>query len=274
MTFRQAPASVYVNGLSLASLGFVLDEASGPADGLERTDQTVELPQGVGSFLGTAQGRVAPRTLVIAGSLLATTQSTLDDAQDAIKAACGAGLVEVRLVTRDVVYRGRLVGLSIARTAPQLRTTNPAARCTLRFLCHDPFAYDRTPNVIGFGSTRVAIPLGTAPSRGRSWWSAIITIAGAATDPTLTYSDAAGNALGTMAFTFDPTVADAIEIDVGRSLVTRIQSGVRDNGLPYLTAGYTFPALDPADGDYATSQWPGLAVSSGSASIRYFRAFA
>jgi hypothetical protein len=41
-----------------------------------------------------------------------------------------------------------------------------------------------------------------------------------------------------------------------------------------LTAGYGVPRLDPADGDYASSLFPGLAVSSGTGIIRYYRAWA
>lgn len=273
MTFA-APSSVYLNGVDFAALGFVLDDVAGAFDGVERTDALVELPQGAGSLLPSLPGRIAPRTLTLSGTLPAATATALETAKDAVKAACGDGLVEVRLVTRDIVYRGRLQGLSAVHTAPQLRTANAAARVALRFLCPDPFGYDRSPQIVGFGSTPVAMPLGTAPSVGRGNESAIITIAGAASTPTLTEYDAAGNALGTMVFSgWSPTASDAIEVDLGRGLVTRITSGVRTNGMADLTAGYRFPQLDPAEGDYAAGAFPQLAVSSGSGSIRYYRSW-
>lgn len=270
-----APSMVYLNGVDVAALGFVLDEVGGAFDGVDRADALLEFPQGTGALLSDLPGRIATRTVTLGGTLAATTSTALDTAKDALKALCGAGLVEIRLISKDVVYRGRLAGISVAHTAPQFRTANTAARVTLRFVCPDPYGWDRTAQLVGFGATRVAIPLGTAPSVGRSWWSAIITIAGAATTPTLTESDAAGNTLRQMVFSgWSPTVADAIEIDCGRGLVTRITAGVRSNGMADLTAGYAFPRLDPADGDYTTSAWPGLAVSSGLASIRYYRAWA
>lgn len=270
-----APPALYVNGVDVAALGFVLEEIDGGFDGLERTDPLLELPQGVGALLSDLPGRVAPRTVTLVGTLAAQTSTALETAKDSLKALCGAGLVELRLVSRDVILRGRLAGLQLVHTGPQLRSANVAARATLRFLCPEPFAWDRTAQLVGFGTARVALPLGTAPSVGRSWWSAIITIAGAATTPTLTESDAAGNALRTMIFSgWSPTAADAIEIDCGRGLVTRITSGVRTNGMADLTAGYAFPRLDPADGDYASSLFPGLAVSSGTGIIRYYRAWA
>lgn len=273
MTFLTAPA-LYLNGVDTAGLGFVLDDIVGAFDGLERTDALLEVPQGLGSLLPDLPGRVAPRTVTLSGTLPAETSTELETAKDALKSLCGSGLVEIRLVARDVVLRGRLAGLTVSHTGPQLRTANAAARCALRFVCADPLAWDRSASLVGFSSSRVAIPLGTGPSAGRSWWSAIITIAGAATTPTLTESDAAGNTLRQMAFSgWSPTVADAIEIDCGRGLVTRITAGVRSNGMADLTAGFQFPRLDSADGDYSASAWPGLAVSSGTATVRFYRAF-
>lgn len=267
-------AALYLNGVDTASLGFALEDVAGAFDGLERSDVLLELPQGVGSYLSSVPGRVAPRTITLSGHLVKSTRATLDAAKHAIKALCGEGLVEIRLAGYDRVYRGRLTGLGVTNLGPALSSaTSLAASLTLRFLCPDPFAYDRDASIVGFGSTPVAIPLGTAPSGGRSWWSAIITIAGAATTPTLTEYDAAGNTLRSMAFTFSPTASDFLEVDLGRGLVTRVQSGVRDNGFPYVTAGFAFPRLDPTDGDYAASLFPQLAVSSGTASVRYYRAY-
>lgn len=273
MTFAAVPSSCYLNGWDTAAAGFVLEEVDGVFDAPDRQDTVLDLPQGVGAVLSSVPGRVLPRTIALTGTIMATTATALETAKDALKAACADGLVEVRLVHRDVVFRGRLVGLAAQHAAPQLRSAYPAARATLRFRCDDPWAYARVPSLVGFGSTRVALPLGTAPSRGRSWWSAVITIAGAATTPTLTESDAAGNVLRQMVFTFNPTADDAIEVDVGRGLITRIQSGVRDNGMPHVTAGFAFPALDPADGDATTGAFPGLAVSSGVGVVRYYRSW-
>lgn len=269
-----APQAVWLNGVDAAALGFVLEEVDGGFDHPERTDPLLDLPQGAGALLSDLPGRLAPRQLTLTGTLAALTSTALETAKDSLKAVCGAGLVEIRLVSRDVILRGRLAGLTVVHLGPQLRSANTAARVTLRFVCPDPFAWERTAQVVHFTTARVALPLGTAPSAGRDGWSAIITISGAATTPTLTESDAAGNVLRTMIFSgWSPTASDAIEIDCGRGLVTRITSSVRSNGMADLTAGYAFPRLDPADGDFATSMFPGLAVSSGSGRVRYYRAY-
>lgn len=277
-----APTALYLNGIDVAAaFGFVLDDVGSAFDTPERSDVLLELPQGVGSLLSDLPGRVVPRALQLSGTLPATTSTLLETAKDRLKALCADGLVEIRLVAKDVIWRGRLAGISMAHSAPQLRSSNAAARVTLRFLCPDPLAWARSPSVLGFtsynngpGVTPVSVPLGTAPSRGRGYWSAIITIYGAATTPILTEYDAAGSALRTMSFTgWSPTASDAIEVDLGRGLVTRVTAGVRSNGMADLAAGYAFPALDPADGDWQTSRWPRLSVSSGTASLRYYKAY-
>jgi hypothetical protein len=269
-----APTALYVNGIDLAQYGFVLES---PLDGFfdfpERRDTAIELPQGHGHVLAAVPGAIRPRPVTLGGVVTATTRSELETRKDAIKVLCSGGQVELRLVSRDVVLRARLQSIGYTHFAPQLRDGRNAARVTLRFVCADPFAWDRLPQVTGFLSSPVALNLGTGPSRGRESWSAIITIMGAATTPTLTEYDAGGNVLRTMAFTFSPTASDAIEIDVGRGLVTRIQSGTRDNGYPYLTAGFAFPRLEPAEGNYLTSAFPRLAVSSGVGIARYYRSW-
>lgn len=269
-----APTALYVNNCDTAGLGLVVDGVSGFFDGSSRTDQLVEFPQGAGAALSTAPARTATREVTVEGTLPAASRSALEAAKHQLKALCSPGTVQLRLVSQDVVFYGRLVGIQLQHFAPQLRDARNAARVSLRFQCADPYAYDRSPQLIGFGSTPVAMPLGTAPARGRSHWGALITILGPATTPSLREYDAGMNLKRSMAFTWSPTANDAIEIDLAKGLVTRIQSGVRDNGLSYLSAGWEFPRLDPeTDGDYATSAFPFLAVTTGVGVARYFRSW-
>lgn len=268
-----APTALFINGRDTARLGLVVDGLDGVFDAVTRTDQLTELPQGAGAVLSSVPGRTEPRTVTIDGTLPATTRAGLEAAKHALKALCGAGTVQLRLVSQDFVFYGRLLGITLQHFAPQLTEARSAARVTLRFLCADPYGYDRAPQVVAFGATPVAMPLGTAPSRGRSWWGAVITILGPATTPTLREHDAAGNVKRSMAFTWSPTANDALIIDLAKGLVTRRQSGVDDNGLSLLSAGWEFPRLDPADGDYETSAFPQLAVTSGVAVARYHRSW-
>jgi hypothetical protein len=268
-----APTALFINGQDTASLGLVVDGLTGFFDAMQRTDQLVEFPQGAGAALGPAAARTASREVTVEGVLPSSTRAGLEAVKHQLKALCSPGTVQVRLVSQDFVFYGRLVGVQATHFAPQLKDGRTAARVTLRFQCADPYGYDRSPQVVAFGATPVPIPLGTAPSRGRAHWGAVVTILGPATTPTLREFDAGENLKRSMAFTWSPTADDAIEVDLAKGLVTRIQSGVRDNGLGLLSAGWEFPRLDPFDGDYATSAFPELAVTSGAGVVRYFRSW-
>lgn len=263
---------LWLNGTDAADLGFYLADAPDLLGEGTRTPQTTGVPQGVGVILSGAPISVGSRSLRLSGYVTSTTLAGARAVLDNLKAHVGNGIVELRSAwATDRVARGLLVAAS---AGPSSQAWLGRITVDLEFFLPDPFAYAIAPSTVAFGSTATEIPLGTAPSRGASWWSAIITITGAATTPTLTEYDATGTALRTMAFSgWSPTASDAIEIDLGRGLVTRITAGVRTNGIGDLTAGWEFPALDPADGDYATAAFPMLAVSSGTGSIRYYEAF-
>lgn len=273
MSALAAPTALFINGIDLAQYGFVLQKVDGAFDFPERRDSVVELPQNHGHVLASVPGSIRPRTITLSGVLTGLTRAELETRKDALKVLASGGLVRLRLVSRDVMALARLTSMTATHFDPQLKDGENAAAVTLRFTCPDPLLWDRLPQVTGFLSTGVALNLGTGASVGRGYVSAIITIMGAATTPTLTELDAGGNVLRTMAFTWSPTVNDAIEIDVGRGLVTRVQSGVRDNGYPFLTAGFAFPRLEPAEGNYLTSAFPRLAVSSGVGIARYYRSW-
>lgn len=262
---------LWFNGIDAETLGFYLTDAPDLLAEGGTTPQTVAFPQGTGSLLSTAPVAVGSRSLRLSGYCTSNTVAGAATVLHRIKSAIGSGLVEIRSAWQPtLVVRGVLVSHS---AGPSSSAWLGQVRIDLDFLLPDPYAYAIAPSVVAFGATATAIPLGTAPSRGRAEWSAIITITGAATTPTLTESDATGTALRTMVFTSSPTASDAIEIDCGRGTVTTITAGVRTNGLGTLTAGWEFPRLDPADGDWYTSAWPKLAVSSGTATIRYYEAY-
>ncbi len=263
---------LWFNGTDAEDLGFVLLDAPDLLGEGERAPQTVSLPQGIGALLSAVPVSVAPRVLKIVGYTTAATVAASKVIHDRVKAAVGSGVVEIRSAwDTALVVRGVLVG---HRAAPQSTAWLGRIAVELEFLLPDPLAYAIAPTVVAFTSTPTEISLGTAPSPGRDWWSAIITIVGAATTPTLTEYDATGTVLRTMVFSgWSPTATDAIEVDLGRGLVTRITAGVRTNGMADLTAGFDFPKLDPADGDWYTSAFPMLAVSSGTGSARYYRGY-
>ena len=263
---------LWLNDVDAETLGLIVSAAPDLLGAASRAPLTLGMPQFDGVLLGTTRARAAERRLRIAGEVNGNMSlSAANTMVDRVKSAVGDGLVEIRSVWDTTrAWRGVLTD---APGGPTERAWLGRSAMELEFLLADPYAWDTATRDVGLGASLTAIPLGTAPSRGREWWSALITIAGPATTPTLVYADSGRNTISTMAFTWSPTLNDRIEIDLGRGTIVRVQSGTRDNGYSYVTAGFEFPALDPADGDYYTSAFPMLSVSSGTGSVRYARSW-
>lgn len=265
-----ASTVLYANGLDFdADLGLIPVAIGGMLGSPARTLGLLDIPQAPGGVDPGLPPQEAARTLTIEALVQASSQTTLLTTLDSIKDALGTGLVELTgAYSSTRAYYGVLQPFDAEQFARTL--LNGWATVRLAFLCAQPYAVSTTRSTIAFGSTAVTVPLGTAPSQGRDDWSAIIEITGAATTPTLTYLDSAGNTVGTMAFSgYSPAAGDSIIIDCGRRLVYRYVSGTRSNAFSLMTAGYRFPDLDPADGSYRSSLWPSLKVSSGSGFLTY-----
>lgn len=267
---RQQATSVTLNGQDLGLLfGFALDPSSAsPFDAPDQDVPGLAIPSAAGIILPGTPPVIGPRTLAFSGAFVADAQSDVVATEAAVKEIAGSGLVEIIFAQQPArAWYGVLRSLGVSY--PSYRSSNRVARATFAFLCPFPYAVALTPDVVSFGATATAIPLGNAPSRGRDEWSAIIEIVGAATTPTLSYLNASGDVLGTMVFTNSPAAGDSLSIDLGRRQVWTVTSGVWANGFGNLTAGYSWPSLDPADGDVASGQYPQLKVSSGVANLRY-----
>jgi len=258
------------NGLdSDTDLGLIPTSLSGMNGSPAKTLGLLDIPALPGQIDSGVTASEAVRTLALGALVNAASVSALTTALDRIKEHLGTGLVEIKgPYSSTRAYYGALVGCDVEQFTPSALEW---ATVKLTFLCAQPYAIALTPDEISFGATRVAIPLGTAPSIGRDQWSAVIEIVGAATTPTLTYSNGSCDTVGTMVFTNSPSAGDSLVIDLGRRLVKTVTSGTFANGFTNLTAGYAWPALDPADGNVYGAVYPGLAVSSGTAHLRYFK---
>lgn len=270
--------SIYVNGLDMLALCglHISDPARGPFSAPDRADDTLNIPSLPGALLTTIPPAVGPRPIELQGAVVATSLTALNTQLDTLREILDGGLLEVKFAHDTTrLIRCRCTGVQVSYAAPAFRTAGQkVAVVTISLRADDPWFYSTTPTVISFGSTAVAIPLGTAPSVGRDNWSALIEIVGAATTPTLTYANFRAQSIGTMVFSgYSPLAGDSILIDLGRRLVWKRVSGTLTNAISYLTAGYTFPALSPDDAYVAGSLYPTLKVSAGSASIRYWKAW-
>lgn len=262
---------LYANGLDFdADLGCIPVSMTGLLGAPARTLSLLDIPGMPGAFDSGVAPREAVRTIEIKCLVKASSETTLYTTLDYAKSVLGNGLVElIGPYSSTRAFYGVLVS---AEVSPFVETVlNGWATCVFRFVCPLPYAIATSPSVVALGSTATAIPLGTAPSRGRDTFSAIIEIVGAATTPTVTYKNSAGATIGTMIFTYSPAGGDSIVIDCGRRIVSRFIASTQSNAFSFVTADYTFPALDPTDGDWFTSAWPTLTVSSGTATITYYK---
>lgn len=266
-----ASAVLYANGLDFDSdLGLIPVSITGMLGAPAKTLGWLDVPGTPGALDSGITPRESSRTLNITCLVQASSETTLHTALDEAKEAIGTGLVEIKAAYSTTrAYYGVLVSCEVVQFSPSV--LNGWATVQLQFACAMPYAVALTMDTLSFGSTAVAIPLGTAPSVGRDDWSAIIEITGAATTPTLTYLNSAGDTIGTMVFTYSPSAGDTIRIDLGRKLVQRRVSGTWSNAFTYLTAGYTWPTLDPSDGYVFGTAYPQLKVSSGSGALYYWK---
>ena len=87
---------LWFNGQDADDLGFVLEDAPNLLGSGAVTPQVVGVPQGVGVLLSAVAPSIAPRTLRITGYCTGASISAARIVHDRVKAACGAGVVEIR----------------------------------------------------------------------------------------------------------------------------------------------------------------------------------
>lgn len=254
--------AVYANEVSLASLGVYVQRLEQYTAAPAREYATVAIPgrQGV-VFAGDPV--TAARTLTITASVAtsANTVAARATAEDALKAALYRALIKV-VVDDDVNAPRQIDGVctSVAITTRAHPVSAVVSDVTATVLCPDPTWADVTGQIIAFGTTASAIPLGTAPSGG------IVRITPFGTtnvvDPTLSYLNAAGVTIAALAFTGTLTAGtEYLEIDLDRATVVEVSSGTSSNAISWLTSGDFF-GLDPMDGDPLNGSYPQLKVTA------------
>lgn len=263
---------LYLNNVDASTYGFFLVDSPELLAMGGHTYQTMPVVQRQGVILGTARPTVEPRTLRLSGYISGTSLADARAKLDTLSAAIGTRPCRIRTAwATDREWYGVLTAMP---AGPNAAYWQQYLAAELEFLLYDPYAYATTQSIVPFTSAAVPVPLGTASSRGHRDTAAIIRITGAATTPVLTYSNSAGVTVATMNFSgYSPLANDYIEIDLARGLVEKVVSGARSNAMGNLASGWSFPALDPADGNVLFSAWPTLAVSTGTGQVRYHRAW-
>lgn len=262
--------SVYVNDLDLEQLGFTVEEVLGLDDAPE-----VSLPvAGVagmagGVIMATREAKIDAREITITGHLIRASTAALDAALTQVKALL-SGVLEVRSVRNAnrvaVGYRQ-----SIVEAPFKAQYRRVATKLTIRFLCPDPYLYDRSPITIGpISTTPVALVLGSAPVKPR------LLLIGAGASATVTYRDAGGVSRCVMGFTFSPShgATDYLDMDLDAGVFQNSASGtVTDGYAKWTTKTDGLIVLDPQDGDPITGTYPTLEASSGTLLAVYPRSY-
>lgn len=257
-----ATPNLYIDDTDLTTVGLHVQEARGWTDRASTTLPTAAVID-AHELLVTGRYQVQPRRVtldcVMRGSSVATLRTNLDTLRYYLRP--GARLV--RLVDQnDREATGYVEALTERIPAPA-QFVSRTKSLSIVVLCPDPRRYQLSANSEGF-TTATAMPLGTAPV----WPS--ITIAGAATNPTITYKHNDTTTLATLGLTVSIGAGDSLVIDMAAKTIIENPGAI--NRMDNLSSGDFF-ALDPNDGDYTASQWPTLEVSSGSGTANYNRAW-
>lgn len=252
---------VWLNDVPIEDYGIGLTEAN-PWDAVSFEYASTPVIGQIGSVV-SPNGFGGPRTLTLSGILKPSSVANRRSLLDRLNGDLSKGLVEIRVQDdEDRFVLGRYTGASFGRFSGSEYAALSYVTATLSFVCDDPTWQDRYAQSLAFGATRTEIPLGRLPS-----WP-LIYVEGA-TNPTIRYRSSTGDILYSMGLTVTVASDEALRIDMGLQTIDEIDSGVRSNGISYLTSGDFF-AVDPGDGDPDASSWPTLEITSGSA-VAYYR---
>lgn len=265
-----AAPSWYLNGVSLASLGFrPLPTEPGRRSGLSFVHQGLELPGLAGELDAGIPPKAPPRTITIDGVVRAANRDAVLEALRVLFAHASRGVVELRCVdASDRVIRVVRSGDAPAGVeAPSLLVVQRDGRATLRFRAAEPAWRDTVPQVLAIGQAAVPLPLGYAlPS---PWTLELFgSEAGTVTDPTIHYEDAAGNAIATLALTgtlnwaTDATARWWLSTEGYALRIRKMVAGTWQDDHGALASGAAF-ALSPHDGWPAGGAHPTLRLSDG-----------
>jgi hypothetical protein len=278
-------ASYFLNGVSLASLGFSpTPDRTTRRDGLSVSVQGLKVPGMAGELDVGAARQAEPRTIEITGDVRGTSRSDCLDKIRTILAHAGRGLVELRAVdaTDRVILVERDGAAQAGLYVPTLLETDAANRSgslTLRFRAAEPAWRDREPQLLAIGQVAVPLPLGY--ELGSSWTLEIFgSEAGAVTNPQVLYEDAGGNAIASLTLTgsldwgSDGTAKYALSTEGVAPRIRKMVSSSWTDAESHLTAGGFFH-LNPIDGFPPSAIYPTLRLFDASARatglLTYFR---
>lgn len=261
-----AAGPLLINGTDVLTLGFRLSTPTGWLDIAARTHPTVVRPGRAGAYL-SGQIQEQTRKVSLAGWIDAASDAAARSAVDGLRSlllkAVPATIVLPDSATRQITAYLEAHVTDVG-TGPVLIQRTLKARLDLLLL--DPYAYDITTTSVTLGAGVNRALLGTAPS------FPVITINGAATNPTISLVRYDGTVLATLTLTITTIAGDTLIIDMDKKTI--LKNGA--SAISTISAGDFF-AMDPATaqnglGVNATDQ-PYVTSSSGAGTTAYKRAW-
>lgn len=262
------------NDRDFAALGVTIERVTGLLDAPDVTYPTEHVPGCIGTVLLSDTPETGDRPIEAKGMLVADTPDELFARVGILKQWIRGRVLEIRSIHAPTVfYRGRYRSCRVREYDPQFGTHLPggkaAADLTLRIVCDDPRGYGADDTVIAFAQTPTPVPQGTAAAEP------VIRVMGPATNPMLTYRNAAGDVRGQHGVTWAVASGEFVEFHTPNRTILLYASGAITNLLPNETPGaaYDFITFDPADGDPSVEAWPTIEVSVGTAEALYPRTY-
>ena len=255
------------NNLDLASLGVAVSDVADWFSAGPRTLARSRIPGRLGSLISRVD--YGEKLVTVTGTVIADSLSARATLVDRLlQQLAGAPIALTR-----VDASGRTTGLGYVDGKIEVTPVKPgmssrAAGIRFGVVLPGGIITESAPLPYGFGTTRSAMPLGTAPI------APLIRLMGTATNPILTYRNLAGDVIGAVTFTVTLGVNDWLEIDCSSSRIEKVVGGTRSDAYSaYAGQATNLPTLDPADGDYANAGWPTLEVSAGTGIALYAKRY-
>jgi len=249
--------TLIVDGYDVSLIGFIGESFRSPFDTGVRTYKQAEAHARIGKVVTSVQPAVNPKNFTMTGHLLGETRAEADSRLNELKHRLYKDTITVRFSNDETVeYRARCVSVKAVAITPEM--IQRAYQISIQLLLVDPRNYAIADSVVGFGSA-TAMPMGTAPTEP------VIRLSGG-TNPVMIYKDSSAVEIARMEFTWAGTW---IDIDMDRKTII---DNAAANQIAALTTGEFF-SLDPYDGDYQTSAWPTLEVTSSTGQATYRKAY-
>lgn len=228
-------SEVWINDVDLADYGFVLSADPGHAAAPSLSDGSAPLIGSLGSVWTGQPVQAAPRRLLIAGHIIASSSAQFLTYADALKALATVGAPRIRFADRPTQeFRDARVSGDVQLAPRNAILSNVAGDFRAQFECVDPLRYDVQPQGIPLSTARAALPIGTGPSHTLI---AVHGNGGTLSAITITIRNASGDVVQTMGLTVSLGANDYILIDSLKTAITLYTAGVASNALSAWTSG-------------------------------------